>query len=134
MAGGRISMPNTGKRELWSNHILQGKLMSHVLQVLHELSAREIGHEYLVPAMQYKGKTYAGKRGEDHAEIGRKHNIPLGSYENGKLTLHSGFMNIKTKEFHSRADLGGLEATDIMTPMQRFHEHKGGRKYNPIEG
>jgi hypothetical protein len=110
--------------------------VSYVLDALYELSERTGGlpdevFNRVVPAIKHPetGKLYIGKRGEIHANILDRHNLRKEYFDDLRKfplpqkwdsEVHMGFYDHKDKKFYSRKDTGYLDATDIMTPHQRF--------------
>lgn len=86
--------------------------MKTLKQFLNEESFRT----RLVPAIRHpSGKIYRGKRGEDHAEIRDRHMTEPGKPLQGE----AGFYDPKEKHFHTRADMGGIDSTRLLTPDER---------------
>jgi hypothetical protein len=71
------------------------------------------------PAIRHPdtGKIYTVNRGQDHLAILKKY--PELQPERAKLYNHTGFLDPKTGNFHTRDEIG-KDSTDLMTGPQRF--------------
>jgi len=92
-----------------------------------ELSFRE----RVQPAIRHpSGKILRGKRGEDHSEIRDRHMAEPGKPAEGE----AGFYDPKEKKFHTRADMGGIDSTRMLTPKERENRDKRLGNDDPFGG
>jgi hypothetical protein len=97
-----------------------------------EYLAEEVSfRERVQPAIRHpSGKILRGRRGEDHAEIRERHMTEPGKPAEGE----AGFYDPKEKKFHTRAEMGGMDSTRMLTPKEREARDKRLGNDDPFGG